>query len=123
MAVAMCEGYRFGNPQPRTDAWLLFPLAIPGDNRLSSVGWDIASQQWGVNVRRYSSEDRHAGPIIDREKIGTLYEHSDRHGGFCWFASLTNAVQTTATPGDTRLEAAMRLYVYKHLGPELELPI
>lgn len=122
MAVALAEGYKLGNAQPRTSAWILFPLSIPGSDYLASVGWNIAEEVWGVNIRRYCSEDRHAGPIIDREKIGTRCEEYDTvHARQRWVATLFGEVY--GVTGDSRLEAAMRVHALKFHGREVELPV
>jgi hypothetical protein len=115
----MIEGYVFGTPQKRGDNWLLFPLAIPGSDTLSSVGYDISADCWGVNVRRYSVEDKHAGPIIDRLWIGTNYKADFTPPR--WLASRTYDINCCA--GDTRLVAALRFAVYDKLGATVELPI
>lgn len=123
MAVAMAEGYRFGKPiRNKGSAFMLFPLAIPRGLTLASAGWNIAEQEWGVNVRRYSKEDRYAGPIMDREKISTTYDADEQ----LWRAQTTekeSIVAVLTTLGTTRVEAAMRLHALNYHGPQLELPI
>lgn len=123
MAVAMAEGYKFGHPvKPRADFWL-FPLAMPRSVTLGSVGWNRMTKEWGVNVRRYSKEDRHSGPIIDREKIGTIYDSARCR----WVAQATyvesGVVVELTSEGETRLEAAMRLHAIKFHGNELRVLI
>jgi hypothetical protein len=120
LAVALAEGYKIGAAQPRTSAWILFPLSIPGSDYLASVGWNIAEEVWGVNIRRYCSEDRHAGPIIDREKIGTVHEEHDA-SGLRWTAFAGEDFGSAR--GDTRLEAAMRLRALQFHGHQVELPV
>jgi len=117
LAVALAEGYKLGTGQPRTAAGILFPLSIPGSEYLTAVGWDVATEQWGVNIRRYSSEDRHAGPIIDREKISTFPEGSG------WMATVGSTVDLVIALSDTRLEAAMRMRAYQYHGSTVELPV
>jgi hypothetical protein len=57
------------------------------------------------------------GPIIEREKIGTLWE-----GRNVWSASTKWDDPTKVFYGKTKLVAAMRCYVASKLGDEVEVP-
>lgn len=120
LAVALAEGYKIGAGRDRTQAWILFPLSIPGSDYLASVGWNIAEEVWGVNIRRYCSEDRHAGPIIDREYICTCVgEGAPSDQPWTSHVSCSNFLVS----GATRLEAAMRMRARQFHGATVELPV
>ena len=65
------------------------------------------------------------GPIIEREKISTKYQHSmvyeDKHR---WFATNDTDITDPITGeyGPTPLIAAMRCFVSAYLGAEVEIP-
>lgn len=57
-----------------------------------------------------STDWAQGGPIIEREKIGALFN------GFNWF------IPNTTIQGKTPLIAAMRCYVASKFGDEVEIP-
>lgn len=77
-----------------------------------------------VVVDHYSTEDAHAGPIIDREQISTV---CGVNGGGTWDAwvgpvSIGDLDDVPHGTGPTRRIAALRAFVARKLGPEVELP-
>lgn len=71
-----------------------------------------------------SREWKDGGPIIEREHIALEWEYLGENSG-CWSAG----VGDTEKPGHegwqfgpTLLIAAMRMFVYSRLGPEITLP-
>jgi hypothetical protein len=68
-----------------------------------------------------STDWSQGGPIIERERIATWFEHyEDEDAGLpCWFAA---KYCEREYPGPTPLIAAMRCYVASKLGDEVEVP-
>lgn len=61
-----------------------------------------------------------AGPIIEREKIGLVYNpHCLSNGG--WYATSPKARRFLQL-GETPLIAAMRCYVASKLGEDIDIP-
>jgi hypothetical protein len=65
-----------------------------------------------------STKWEHGGPLIEREKIGTWWEHDQ----WCASYEIDTAGGTEDAWGPTPLIAAMRCYVASKLGEEVELP-
>lgn len=65
----------------------------------------------------YSTDWSQGGPIIEREKIGTLWEARN-----VWSASTKWDDPAKVFYGKTKLIAAMRCYVASKLGDEVEIP-
>ena len=65
----------------------------------------------------YSTDWSQGGPIIEREKIGSLHEARG-----VWSASTKWEDPAKVFYGKTKLIAAMRCYVASKLGDELEIP-
>lgn len=83
-AVAKCEDYL--NDYPSTKDWKNSSTFSP------STDWS------------------QGGPIIDRMKIGVIYN------GYFWF------IPNTTINGPTLLTAAMRYYVAIQMGDEVDIP-
>jgi hypothetical protein len=78
-----------------------------------AVHYAIHGQCEGHSPYEYSTDWAHAGPIIEREKIGILPSgnaYYERDGG------------THYSYGPTPLIAAMRAYVASKMGDEIEIP-
>lgn len=65
----------------------------------------------------YSTDWSQGGPIIEREKIGSLHEARG-----VWSASTKWEDPAKVFYGKTKLIAAMRCYVASKLGAEVEIP-
>ena len=65
----------------------------------------------------YSTDWAQGGPIIEREKIGSLHEARG-----VWSASTEWDDPAKVFYGKTKLIAAMRCYVASKLGDEVEIP-
>lgn len=65
----------------------------------------------------YSTVWAQGGPIIEREKIGSLHEARG-----VWSASTKWEDPAKVFYGKTKLIAAMRCYVVSKLGDEVEIP-
>ena len=65
----------------------------------------------------YSTDWSQGGPIIEREKIGSLHEARG-----VWSASTKWEDPAKVFYGKTKLIAAMRCYVASKLGDEVEIP-
>ena len=65
----------------------------------------------------YSTDWAQGGPIIEREKIGSLHEARG-----VWSASTEWNDPAKVFYGKTKLIAAMRCYVASKLGAEVEIP-
>ena len=65
----------------------------------------------------YSTDWAQGGPIIEREKIGSLHEARG-----VWSASTKWEDPAKVFYGKTKLIAAMRCYVASKLGDEVEIP-
>lgn len=111
-AVAMCEG---------AVTELVFDgithgFKIDGTLKVLSKGW--ASMSWHP-----SSDWSQAGPIIEREKIGTTRVDNNPD---IWAAHITDPWRTSSNVysrlGPTPLVAAMRCYCCSKLGEEVEIP-
>jgi len=72
----------------------------------------VAWYTWG-NVR-YSSNWAHGGPIIEREKITLVV-----YWNGLWVAEPEEAYESV---GETPLVAAMRCFVKRKLGDEIDIP-
>lgn len=68
--------------------------------------------------REYSSDWSLAGPIIEREKIDTVWEF----GHDVWLATIYLTNEYVEQYGLTPLVAAMRCYVASKLGDTVEIP-
>jgi len=69
---------------------------------------------WGPYPLPYSTDWSQGGPIIEREKIATDYDHDVWNAakyGLSWYVG-----------GPTPLIAAMRCYVASKLGDEVDVP-
>jgi len=76
--------------------------------------------QWSSTGNRHlhpSTDWSQGGPIIEREKIGSLHEARG-----VWSASTKWEDPAKVFYGKTKLIAAMRCYVAAKLGDELEIP-
>ena len=119
-AVAQAEGDRVFRPRlGRPDDWdgAAYRAGDTSDER-----WIVRAQVpnvgWFADYAYNPSTSWHqAGPIIEREKIGTLWEA--RH---VWSASTKWDDPTKVFYGKTKLIAAMRCYVASKLGDEVEVP-
>lgn len=104
-AVAKCAGL---NPHPHQ-----FPLCnMPGG---------------GFDEYRPSEDWSQGGPIIEREAVTiecrTIYSPLDsRDTGVWWFSRYEFQHERDEQDGPTPLIAAMRAYVAKKLGNEIEIP-
>ena len=103
-AVAMCEGYFAEQPE----YWVTAAGAKHFMGmRDGDVHWTHSSTDWSQG-----------GPIIEREKIATVFKASGK-----WFAyTYEMAGKQAAEYGTTPLIAAMRCYVASKLGDDIELP-
>ena len=70
-----------------------------------------------MDARPYSTDWSQGGPIIEREKIGSLHEARG-----VWSASTKWEDPAKVFYGKTKLIAAMRCYVASKLGDEVEVP-
>ena len=70
-----------------------------------------------IPTERYSTDWSQGGPIIEREKIGSLWEARN-----VWSASTKWYDPSEVFYGKTKLIAAMRCYVASKLGEEVEVP-
>ena len=70
-----------------------------------------------VAVPTYSTDWAQGGPIIEREKIGSLWEARN-----VWSASTKWDDPSKVFYGKTKLIASMRCYVASKLGDEVEVP-
>jgi|GEM_PF-358416 len=123
-AVAMCEGYRFGKPWPQTTVgYILYPLAIPGQETLGSVTM-CPDGEWSANIKRYSRDWAIGGPIIERERIELDYNYAP--GGWSpgspWIGMIRtdNGWDSIRIAGQTALISAMRAYVTSKFGDEVD---
>ena len=66
----------------------------------------------------YSTNWAQGGPIIEREKIATRYDHDEQE----WQATFPDMDGWVYGWGTTPLIAAMRCYVASKLGDNIELP-
>ncbi len=74
-------------------------------------------------VKPYSSEWAHGGPIIDRERI-TLHAGQDRWGAWISQALLDpQSWSMTIAEGTVALEAAMRCRVAKAFGAAVDISV
>lgn len=69
---------------------------------------------------RPSTAWQHGGPIIEREKIDTLWDTGEKR----WTAyyDLEDGAKQFEEYGSSPLEAAMRVYVVAKMGDEIKLP-
>jgi len=95
-----------------------------------ALDWAVAKcERWAVSVDEflktqlanskfaYSTVWAKGGPIVEREKIGTLWEARN-----VWSASTKWDDPAKVFYGKTKLIAAMRCYVASKLGEEIEIP-
>lgn len=104
-AVAKCENVKIHIPKE--------PFLQAG-KLLADGKWDW-DRDCGIELE-YSINWSQAGPIIEREGIQL---GSTPHSEGCWW--FTSIADTTAD-GPTPLIAAMRCYVSRKLGEEVEIP-
>ena len=81
------------------------------------VGGAVIVGSNGLQVPAYSTDWSQGGPIIEREKIGSLHEARG-----VWSASTKWEDPAKVFYGKTKLIAAMRCYVASKLGEEVEIP-
>jgi hypothetical protein len=101
--AATCEGYTNlrVNPHPWDNALLMDPPRVKyGPVYLADTA--------------YSTDWAQGGPIIEREKIGTIWIAGE------WQAQ--SYLYDGTSCGETPLIAALRCYVANKLGDEVELP-
>lgn len=79
--------------------------------------WSTAVLEREENPYKYSTDWSLGGPIIEREKIGSLHEARG-----VWSASTKWEDPAKVFYGKTKLIAAMRCYVASKLGDEVEVP-
>lgn len=87
----------------------------------------------------FSTDWAQGGPIIERERIGTLFDSGSACHKPCWFATPDDqstscsyegeffdptfmVTESVGVYGPTPLVAAMRCYVASKLGDEVEVP-
>ena len=70
------------------------------------------------NTPMFSTSWAQGGPIIEREKIATRYDHDEQE----WQATFPDMDGWVYGWGTTPLIAAMRCYVASKLGDNIELP-
>ena len=105
----------------------------------AALDWAVAmcegcNLQYGLtDDERYSTNPQHAWPIIDREKVGTSYDHDWIYdptstdpddiadNGDRWLAEIAQP-KHCGEYGPTSLVAAMRCYVASKLGDEVDVP-
>ena len=105
-AVAKSEGH-IDNP----DSWLYQAKETDTEHYYPSTSWSIA------------------GPIIEREKYTISFSNSDWYKGWLAATQLPSSYIddelgyiSDCLSGATPLEAAMRLFVTRKLGEEVEIP-
>ena len=108
-AVAVCMGYtdlhRIPDRMPHEPQLAMMP---PRRDYGAMELWEIGSDcDWGW-----------FGPIIEREKIATRYDHDEQE----WQATFPDMDGWVYGWGTTPLIAAMRCYVTSKLGDNIELP-
>jgi hypothetical protein len=104
-AVAKCEGatdYYF-------DTVATHWVKLDGKDRALRYGWAQSYQP--------STDWAQGGPIIEREKIGSLHEARG-----VWSASTKWDDPDMVFYGKTKLIAAMRCYVASKLGNDIDVP-
>lgn len=108
--VATCEGYTDlrRNPHRFNDDLIMTPPRA------------AHGPVWFVDLA-YSTDWSQAGPIIEREKIQTVWRILDADGAGYWDASNLFADKYHYR-GPTPLVAAMRCYVACKLGDVVEIP-
>ena len=98
--VAKCEGHEWRCP------WILEKDGL--------AAWQSYERAWGNPTPDYSTNWAQGGPILEREKISTDWDHD------AWNASIDG--QTRYYTADTPLIAAMRCFVASKLGDEVDIP-
>jgi hypothetical protein len=86
----------------------------------AALDWAVAKalgEYKPVGIPAYSTDWAQGGPIIEREKIGSLHEARG-----VWSASTKWDDPDMVFYGKTKLIAAMRCYVASKLGNEVEVP-
>ena len=82
------------------------------------VTWKYVNGQEYRLVWQPSTDWAQGGPIIEREKIATRYDHDEQE----WQATFPDMDGWVYGWGTTPLIAAMRCYVASKLGDDIELP-
>ena len=92
-----------------------------------ALNWAVAmAENWaGANfeVKPYSTDWAHGGPIIEREKISLEFlPGAGDTGADVWVATRIERPAVSEEQGPTPLIAAMRCYVASKLGEIVEVP-
>lgn len=88
----------------------------------SALGFGLGCPDW-LERFKPSSSWAHAGPIIERERIGLTWDDiQERWNADLEHAATSAGVQRSFAIGPTAMIAAMRAYVASKLGQEVELP-
>lgn len=114
-AVAKAAGYLeplHPGEKPRVKLWPLGEIWIDRP----AVCWDPLPDVYYQGEFRPTDTWDDAGPIIERERINT-HTHPD---GATWVASYHGAA--FCADGPTALISAMRCFVLRRLGPEIDIP-
>ena len=92
----------------------------------AALDWAVWACEKPNDVRPYSTDWTHGGPIIEREAISIAADTAGMFDTFVWFASvddiLVDAEDAIGVRGPTPLIAAMRCYVASKLGDEVDVP-
>jgi len=87
----------------------------------AALDWAVCVAEYGYGADyktlRFSTNWAQGGPIIEREKIGTLWEARN-----VWSASTKWDDPAKVFYGKTKLVAAMRCYVASKLGDTVDVP-
>lgn len=111
-AVALAEGWR-SMPGGQGYAIPSFGVGLAGGEPIDTTTWEPRPRAW-------STDWRHGGPIIERERIAI-----DSYGVGAWMAHHLPSFEVRHVPhieGRTPLIAAMRAYVASKFGDTMDLP-
>ena len=111
MLVSQLEGQHLDYHVARADGYTLAP-AYPGAKVL---------ERQGIEIAPYSTEWQFGGPIIEREIIQLMHSHQPKMDNQMWSAKQLKYGRGPPLRGSTPLIAAMRAWVVRKFGKEVEI--